>query len=171
MIGPLALRDLLALAGLLLLALGIWALARRHRARRWGAPVAFDDGPRAPVEMVSEAWGLRGRPDQLRRGPSGTLIPVELKSRPAPRGPVFASHRVQVEAYCLLVESTTGRSPPYGVLAYSDGIDRVVPWNAEARAEVVGLLREVRQRYDGRAAPSPGKCAGCRWRPGCDARA
>lgn len=168
---PVEPRLLVVLAGVVLVGLAVWAIGRLLAARRWGAPVAFDEGRRTYPDLVSEEHRLVGRPDELWRHPDGRLIPVEIKSRRAPSSGVFASHRVQVEAYCLLLESTTGRPPPYGVVSYAGGESRKVPWNREARDEVLRLLRQVRLPYDGRADPSQRKCSGCRYRTGCDARA
>jgi CRISPR-associated exonuclease Cas4 len=141
--------------------------ARRERAR--GALVAIDAG--AAMTLRSARYRLSGRPDVLRRLPDGRVVPVELKSRAAPaRGPP-GSHRVQVAAYCLLVEESTGVAPPYGLLEYADGREFRVPWDAAAKAEVVRLRRELDRPYDGRATPSPAKCARCGWRSVCTARA
>jgi CRISPR-associated exonuclease Cas4 len=159
------------LVGIVLVVVGGWVLARIVRARSSGTLVAADDGRERPRDLVSEEWGLIGRPDEVRRQRDGRLVPVEIKSRAAPRTGVLGSHRVQVEAYCLLLEATSGRSPPYGVVVYRNGVERIVPWDTRARNEVVRLLDELRSPYDGRATPSSGKCAGCRWRDGCDARA
>lgn len=160
-----------ALAGALLLGIGGWAIARIVRARSSGALLAADDGRAAPVDLVSDRLGLVGRPDEIRRLRDGRPVPVEIKSRTAPASGVFPSHRVQVEAYCALLESRDGRPPSYGVVVYRGGVQRIVPWNSEARNEVIRLLVAIRAPYDGRATPSPGKCRGCRWRDGCDARA
>jgi CRISPR-associated exonuclease Cas4 len=163
-------RLVAAVFGLILVGAAAWAIRRMVAARRWGAPVAFDDGRRPAQNLVSEQLGLAGRPDEVWRLPDGRLVPVEIKSRRAPATGTFASHRVQVEAYCLLIEATTGRSPPYGVVTYAGGESRKVAWEARARTEVMGLLVSARGPYRGEADPSPRKCAGCRWRTGCDAR-
>lgn len=145
------------------------ALLARGHDRRLGALVAVDAGD--AVLLRSPRYRLSGRPDMLRRGRDGRTIPIELKSRPTPpRGPP-PSHRAQVAAYCLLVEEATGVSPPFGVLRYSDGGEFRVPWDRPARAELLRLRAELDRPYDGRATPSPAKCAGCPWRAVCDARA
>jgi CRISPR-associated exonuclease Cas4 len=164
--------DLALLAvALVLIGVGAAALRRRSEALRWGAPVAFDDGARPPVDLYDARLGLAGRPDEIRRTGGGLSVPVEVKTRRAPQRGVYPSHRVQVEAYALLLETTTGRAPAYGIVSYGDGVSRAVPWNAAARQEVLATLALVRGPYDGRATPTPGKCAGCRWRERCDVRA
>lgn len=168
---PAELWPVAAVVGVALVVTGGWALARIFLSRWSGALVAADDGRLPRQDLSSDALGLVGRPDEIWRQPDGRLVPVEIKSREAPESGVFASHRVQVEAYCLLLERTSGRTPPYGVVVYSGGVRRIVRWNGQARQEVLGLLASVRSPYDGRATPSPAKCRGCRWRPGCDARA
>jgi CRISPR-associated exonuclease Cas4 len=167
----------LGLALLLLviaLALGAWGLARVAALRRdetVGRLVAVDASSTSGRTLRSPRYRIAGRPDELRVDAAGRWIPVEWKSRSAPRaGPAY-SHRIQVYAYCLLCEETTGRPPPFGVLRYGDGTEFRLPWDAGARAELLRLRAAFGQRYDGRATPSPGKCAGCRWRNGCDRRA
>jgi len=167
-----AVTPLLALAvlgvGLIVLAAGAGLLAHRRRDRRFGSLVSIDDG--RPETLRSERYRLSGRPDILRRAPDGTLVPIELKHRAAPARGAFPSHVVQVWAYCLLVEETTGRSPSFGVLRYTDREVRVA-WNATARSELLAIDRAVRARYDGRATPSPGRCGRCSWADVCDVRA
>jgi CRISPR-associated exonuclease Cas4 len=154
--------------GLAVAAAGASALARRRRDRVHGALVSIDVG--RSTELRSERYRLVGRPDAVRRGSDGRLVPVEVKSRTAPpRGPAY-SHLVQVWAYCLLVEETTGVPPRYGVLRYADQEFRV-PWDAEARSELLSLRRALARPYDGRARPSPARCGRCAWVSGCDARA
>jgi len=172
---PLTDADLLAVAAILL-GLGlsgaaIRALLRRHRARQAGVLVAVDpmNGSRPPLR--SERYRLVGRPDELRRLPDGTLVPVEIKSRGTPPGGPPRSHRIQVYAYALLVEETTGRAPPFGVLRYSDGGEFRLPWNETARRELLEIRHEVSRPYQGAARPSPGRCRRCRYRDACDVRA
>jgi CRISPR-associated exonuclease Cas4 len=168
------LNDLLVLlavvaVGLLVVGIALRALFARSRDQGLGSLAAVDAG--ASVLLRSPRYRLSGRPDVLRRRPDGRLVPVELKSRRSPpRGPL-PSHIAQVRAYCLLVEESTGRAPPFGVLRYSDGAEYPVAWNREARAEILALRAELDRPYDGRATPSRAKCAGCPWRAVCDARA
>ncbi len=171
--GPLPLNsDLLAaaiaLVGLGLAAAAARALSLRRREAALGRLVAVDAGD--PLFLRSERYRLRGRPDAVREQPDGRWVPVELKSRPVPRGGPTRSHMVQVWAYCLLVEETTGRSPPVGVLRYSDGEFRI-RWDDRARSDLLAIRRELDRPYDGRASPSPSRCARCPWAPACDVRA
>ena len=170
---PLSLNDVVA-AAVLLLGVGLAVaaargLARRGRERSAGELVAIDAGE--AVTLRSERYRLAGRPDALRRLRDGRLVPMELKSRAAPAGGPATSHVVQVAAYCLLIEETTGRAPPFGLLRYGDGVEFRIPWDPEARARLLRLRAELDRPYDGRATPSRAKCARCGWRAVCDARA
>ncbi len=159
------------LVGVLTVLVGLRALGIRQREGRYGTLLAADELPDRGPRLRSQRYAIAGRPDELRRLASGQVVPVEVKSRDAPsRGPL-PSHRVQVWAYCLLVEETTGVAPPFGVLRYGDGGEFRVPWDRSAREQLLALRAEVDRPYDGRASPSPAKCAGCRWRDVCDARA
>ncbi len=164
-----ALAAVVFLVGVGLAIAAARALARRGRERSAGELVAIDAG--AAVTLRSERYRLSGRPDALRRLPDGRLVPIELKSRAAPRGGPTTSHFVQVAAYCLLVEETTGRAPPFGLLRYGDGTEFRIPWDAGVRARLLRLRAELDRPYDGRATPTRAKCARCGWRTVCDARA
>jgi CRISPR-associated exonuclease Cas4 len=170
-----ALTDLAALAliggGAAIGIVAARALVLRRREARYGSLVAVDDRPGASPLLRSDRYRITGRPDELRRTADGRLIPIEFKSRASPRYGAPRSHRIQVAAYCLLVEETTGAAPPYGVLRYGDGGEVRVPWDRAARAELLALRSAMARRYDGRATPSVARCARCPWREVCDARA
>ena len=155
------------LLGLLLAAWAVRALSARRRDRILGTLVATDAG--SSTVLRSYRYRVQGRPDELRQTPDGRLVPVELKSRSAPTAGPLRSHRVQVWAYCLLVEEATGRPPPFAVLRYADREFRV-HWDAPARSELLELRGELERPYDGRANPSSGRCARCPWVRTCDAR-
>jgi CRISPR-associated exonuclease Cas4 len=165
------------LVALLLAAGGVvgaaWAsreLLARRRELAVGRLVAVDLGDGPSTALSSERYRLRGRPDAIRRAPDGTLVPVEVKRRPAPPGGPYPSHLAQLWAYALLLEDATGRPPPFGILRYSDRDVRVA-WDDRARGRLLEIRRELARPYDGRATPSLARCRGCRWAPICDARA
>ncbi len=152
--------------GVAAVAAGAVSIGRSRPERRLGALVSVDVGPSRALR--SERYRLVGRPDAVRRRADGASVPVELKHRACPPAGPFPSHTVQLAAYLLLLEETTGVPPPFGVLRYTDR-EVIVRWDAPLRRRLFRLLAEVRAEYDGRADPSPAKCAGCAWSPGCDA--
>lgn len=157
-----------AIAGALLLSVGAMALVRLRNQRRAGRLVQTDLPSQPGVVLRSARFRLTGRPDELRELKDGRWVPVEIKSRPTPRGGPPSSHRVQVAAYCLLVEETTGRVPPFGLLRYGDGREFRVDWTPALRQDLLALRRELVAPYDGRARPSPSRCARCPWHSSCD---
>jgi len=161
----------LVVGGAIAVGVGVRALGVRQREARVGRLVSVDEGAgRAPL-LRSERYAMAGRPDEVRRLRDGRQVPVELKSRSTPRGGPPRSHRIQVWAYCLLLEETTGVAPPFGILRYSDGGEFRLAWDRPARAELLALRTELLQPYDGRATPSVARCTHCPWREVCDARA
>ena len=159
-----------ALVFVLLLMVGAWALMRLISPPIRAGPVVAVDQPRlGGMEILaSERYRLRGKPDELRRGPDGRIIPVEIKSGRAPRGGTpFPSHRIQLLTYCLLVEEAYHSPPPYGILVYGDGSELSVPWNANSRQELLGVVAEWNSPYMGALDPAPGKCRGCQFRGFC----
>ncbi len=83
----------------------------------------------------SEAYGLSGKPDYVIKL-ADNVIPVEEKKGRTPQGPLF-SHILQVAAYCLLIEDTMGKAPPYGLLKYPEREDEI-----EYNDDLKGLLVE-----------------------------
>ena len=164
---PAFVGGVVAVVGVALAAWAARALGQRRRDAARGRLVAVDAG--RAVTLRSERYRLAGRPDELRRLSDGRLVPVEFKSRATPPKGPSPSHVAQVRAYCLLVEESTGEAPPYGVLRYADGEFRV-RWDVRARAELLAVRTELLAPYDGRATPSPARCARCPWVRVCDAR-
>lgn len=167
-LGPAFIALGLVILGLGLAVWGVRALAARRRDNALGALVAIDAG--RPAVLRSYRHRIQGRPDALRQLSDGRWVPVETKTRASPPHGPARSHLMQVWAYCLLVEEETGRSPPFAVLRYSNRAFRV-RWDAPARRDLLRLRAELLRPYDGRATPSPKRCARCPWFTVCDARA
>jgi len=166
---------MVALALLLLLvgAVLLW-LARRLRARSGlpaGRVVAADVGPwrRLDRPLFSRRYGLTGRPDYV-VADGADLIPVEVKSARAPARP-YASHVLQLAAYCLLVAETSGRRPPYGILRYADRTFQI-PYTQELEEQLLEVLEAMREDLAAGDAPrrhqDPRRCAACGYREVCD---
>ncbi len=164
-----ALVLLLLLVGTVLL----W-LARRLRARSGlpaGRVVAADVGTwrRLGRPLVSRRYGLTGRPDYV-VADGADLIPVEVKSARAPARP-YASHVLQLAAYCLLVAETSGRRPPYGILRYADRTFQI-PYTQELEEQLLEVLEAMREDLAAGDAPrrhqDPRRCAACGYREVCE---
>src|SRR5437867_11717174 len=91
--------------------------------------------------MYSPRFGLTVKPDYLVNTNQG-LVPVEVKPGRTDHEP-HESHLLQVLAYCLLLEETEGKRPPYGLLRYS-GDTFKVDYNDETRAYLLSVLEEMR---------------------------
>ena len=152
---------LLALLGGLLLWLG------RRQRQRSGLPAGTvlyrDTGEWQETErpLRSRRYGLVGRPDylvQTRDRGRSFVVPVEVKSRRRPAQP-YASHILQLAAYCLLVEDNFDAAPPYGLLRYADATLQIRV--LEAAAEIVhSRFAPPRARYcrrDPAGAPGAGR--------------
>jgi len=150
-------------------------LLRHARARRRetglprGAIRYTDTGDERPHVLFSPRHGLSGRPDYLvEKGEY--LIPIEVKSTRTPAGP-YRSHMLQLAAYCLLVEETHGRRPPYGIIRYADTSFHVDN-TAELRDEVINTLDEMRDLLGKSVAPAiisdPRRCRRCGYQEDCN---
>jgi CRISPR-associated exonuclease Cas4 len=158
---------------LLLLALltFIWAARLRVRTGLPWAPVTYQDtgGRELEKPLVSRRFGLAGRPDYLIEGRAGT-IPVEVKPGRAAPAP-YDSDLMQLAAYCLLVEETTGRAPPYGLLRYAERTFRL-DYTPRVRDELLLTLDEMRHALDAPDCPrshdEARRCRACGFAEQCD---
>ena len=132
--------------------------------------VAYSDDETTAGLLVDDLSGLRGRPDQIVIV-DGEFIPVEQKTGKIPERP-HKSHKMQLLAYLHLVESTTGRKPPYGVLKYGSENLHTVDWNEENEHQLFSAVKEVqRLMVQGGAERNhnrKGKCESCSRRYACD---
>lgn len=165
---------MIALAvALLALALLVGVLALRLRSRTglpW-APVVYRDTWRRELErpLFARRLGLTGKPDYLIEL-RGATIPVEVKPSRAASVP-YESDLMQLAAYCLLIEETTGQAPPYGLLRYAQHTFRL-DYTAWVRDELLALLDEMRELLDvddcARNHDQPQRCRACGLYQQCD---
>ncbi len=119
----------------------------------------------------SEKYGVSGRPDYVIKV-GDHLIPVEVKKGRTPQGPLF-SHIVQVAAYCLLIEETSGKAPPYGIIKYPEQ-EHELEYNIDMKKVLLQKVDEVRAALEAgdahRNHKRPGKCKSCSRRSVCPER-
>ena len=163
---------------LLLLILGIillWQSTRQRRAAGLpgGRIIYTDTHAWGEVEkpLVDQALGLTGKPDYLVEH-NGLIIPVEVKSGLTPAAP-YDSHIFQVAAYCLLVEKTYGKRPPYGIIHYPNR-DFAVDYTAQLESSLLDQLAEMKRdevrSHVARSHEDAARCRGCGFRKVCDER-
>lgn len=161
---------------LLLLIFGGLALARSTRLRQesglpTGRLIYADSADWLPVSqpLYSKTYQLVGKPDYLVKTTAG-VIPVEVKSAPAPKIP-HLGHLLQLAAYCLLIEETSGRTPPHGLLKYANALYEV-DFTPELRRELLETMGQMRQARlaatVARSHQQPGKCAACGFYETCE---
>jgi CRISPR-associated exonuclease Cas4 len=119
--------------------------------------------------LFYQALGLTGKPDYLIEQ-DGKIIPVEVKSGRAPEAP-YDSHIYQLASYCLLVEKTYGKRPPYGIIHYNNR-DFAIDYTPELESELLDLLADMkRDQYKkevDRSHEQAARCARCGFRKVCD---
>ena len=144
---------------------------RREAGLPGGRVIYTDTGGWGEVErpLYYPPLKLTGKPDYLVRQ-NGIVIPVEVKSGRAPKSP-YDSYIFQLASYCLLVEKTYGKRPPYGILHYSDR-DFAVDYTPELEFALMELLADMRRdeiKDDvDRSHEHPPRCARCGFRNLCD---
>jgi CRISPR-associated exonuclease Cas4 len=80
---------------------------------------------------------------------------------------------MQLAAYCLLVEETHGRQPPYGIIRYADET-LSIEHTDRLRSSLLDILDEMRLAANDdeahRSHSDPRRCAGCGYRHACNER-
>jgi CRISPR-associated exonuclease Cas4 len=161
---------------LLLFALFLFFISGRQR-RASGLPsgrVIYTDARawgKVEKPLYDRNLNLTGMPDYLVEQ-NGKIIPVEVKTGRAPAAP-YDSHIFQLAAYCLLVQRTTGKRPPYGILHYP-GRDFAVDYTSEMENALLDLIANI--RIDEHHAEVPRshedeqRCRHCGFHAVCDQR-
>ncbi|MBK6646470.1 MAG: Dna2/Cas4 domain-containing protein [Anaerolineales bacterium] len=115
------------------------------------------------------ALALTGKPDYLIEK-NGQIIPGRGQIGPRPEAP-YDSHIFQLASYCLLVEKTYGKRPPYGIIHYENR-DFAIDYTRElesALIELIGDMREDDVRGNiARSHEQPSRCKGCGYRNVCE---
>ncbi len=154
------------LAGVALLLLSWWL------RRRSGVPlgdIVYSDTDAPAEPLISHRYGLVGKPDYvvLRRG---APLPIEIKPNRVADRP-YEGDRLQIAAYCLLIEETSAKTPAFGVLKYRDRTFRV-DYDARLRGKLLSTLDEMRACLSaedvGRSHASEARCAGCGFGMTCE---
>jgi CRISPR-associated exonuclease Cas4 len=161
----------LALIAVAFLLLALAALLRRRSGLPWGRVLADDASRGRALErpLVSRRLGLTGKPDYLieRRG---ATIPVEVKPGRRAKQP-YEADLMQLAAYCVLVEETSGQAPPYGLLRYAEATFRL-HYTPAVRERLLVLLDEMQQLLEAddavRSHNEARRCAGCGFQTSCE---
>jgi CRISPR-associated exonuclease Cas4 len=156
---------------LVALLLGIWALRLRRSTGLPWAPVVYQDTAGRALEkpLIARRIGLVGKPDYLLEL-RGQAIPVEVK--PGRRaGRPYESDLMQLAAYCVLVEETSGVAPPYGLLRYAERTFRL-DYTERTREALLSILDEMRGALAGdecdRSHDDGRRCVNCGFFEQCD---
>ncbi len=144
---------------------------RQRSGLPWARVVATDMGAWRTLErpLFSARLGLTGKPDYILQY-GQTLIPVEVKPNRHATQP-YHSDLLQLAAYLVLLEETTGVAPPYGLLRYAD-ISFQLRYTPTVRAEVLDTLAEMRALLAAvdvtRSHTEVARCRSCGFRTQCD---
>jgi CRISPR-associated exonuclease Cas4 len=167
---------ILALA-LILIGLFVLTLGRRLQIETGlptGRVVYADTGAWKAVArpLFSALHRLAGKPDYVVKHGQQT-IPIEVKSANAPGAGPRRSHRLQLAAYCLLIEEAYQRRPEYGIIKYADRTFEIdyTPALETALLDTLDAMRaNLNEGAAARSHDEPGRCVRCGYRQACDER-
>ena len=101
-------------------------------------------------------------------------MPVELKSHDWRGDMPRPGDRMQVLAYCLLVEEDRGRRVHHGLLKYPNK-EFTIPFGNQERQEIIAMLAEMNEagcvEFVERSHSSAHKCQRCGTRSACGSEA
>ena len=163
MIGKLI--ALLVLGGILL-ALSWWL---RKASGLPAGDITYSDTDAPAQPLFSRRYGLVGKPDYIVLN-DGQAIPIEVKPGRAAQQP-YESDRLQMAAYCLLVEERDAKAPAYGMLKYRDRSFRIdfEPRLRERLVSVIDQMRgELAAENVGRSHSSAARCTACGFCRSCE---
>ncbi len=153
---------------LLILAVLFIGWGRRSRAAT-GVPsgdVLYSDTAswdRLARPLFSERLRLTGKPDYIVHH-GREVIPVEVKSSPAPRGGPYDAHIYQVIAYCALIAEKYQVRPSHGLIQYADEAFSV-DYTPELERNLTRMLAEMRVAAVSlevdRSHSQAARCSGC----------
>jgi len=151
----------------------LWQSSRqRHEAGLPGGRIIYTDTRAWGIvekPLFDNELGLTGKPDYLVEQ-NGSLIPVEVKTGRAPDAP-YDSHIFQLAAYCLLVEKTYGKRPPYGIIHYPNR-NFAVDYTARLESALLDQLAEMRRDENRTNVPrsheEAARCRRCGFKKVCD---
>lgn len=164
------------------LALGILLLnERRHqrerliteRHRALGLPtgeLVYEDADGEGETLSSATYPLMGKPDYIVKTPDGRPVPIELKLTVHDASVPYENHKVQVGAYCLILEDYFEQPPTQGILRYADN-EFTIEYTPALRKKVIRLLSEMERCSEKQPPPLPNqrvnKCRACAFQPVC----
>jgi CRISPR-associated exonuclease Cas4 len=152
-----------------------WHSARQYRESGLpGGRIIYTDTHAwraTPQPLYDSLLGLSGKPDYL-IDTGETIIPVEVKTGRTPTAP-YDAHIFQVAAYCLLVERTAHKRPPYGILHYPER-DFAIDYTPQLESALLDILADMRRAAHRqevhRSHADPKRCARCGFRQRCEER-
>lgn len=169
--------ELLVVLFIILLVMAAMAfLVSRASRRKTGLPegrmLYSDTGAWMKVEKpyYDPEWGLAGKPDYVIES-KGVLVPVEVKSNSADQP--YDSHIMQLAAYCRLVQVTSGRRPPRGLIKYNNRVFEIeyTPALEASLKSLVGEIRAADPLSDiARSHQSAPRCRSCGYARDCEQR-
>jgi CRISPR-associated exonuclease Cas4 len=150
------------------------------KSRRWQKELGMPDGDVIYADdgtwfkndevLTDPELRLAGKPDYLVEQENGRIVPVEIKSSPAPALP-WPGHVMQLIAYCRLVEATYGVRPTYGILQYKDRAFSV-EYTAPLEHDLLNTLQDMNKDHRAievdRDHNDPRRCTSCGYRQHCD---
>ena len=122
-------------------------------------------------ELESETWGIRGKVDAVRYR-DGSLVAFEHKKGRSKSKEAWPWDRLQIIAYCALLEDATGKRIPEGRIRYHQDKTTVrIPFDDEARLELkTAIGRAQALRIQGERPPvttNSRACTHCSLAPVC----
>lgn len=164
---------ILAVFVLLIALFLFWRSGREQKAAGLpgGRVIYTDTQTWSKVEkpLYDQSLGLVGKPDYIVEK-NGVYIPVEVKTGKTPEAP-YDSHIFQLASYCLLVQKTYGKRPPYGIIHYPSR-DFAIDYTHDLEMALMDILADMRR--DERKAEVPrshenrARCASCGFRKTCN---
>lgn len=146
-------------------------VVERHRAL--GLPhgeLVYEDADGQGEPLSSSKYPLVGKPDYVVKLPDGRPVPVELKLNVQNASAPWDNHKIQLAAYCLILEDYFEQAPAYGIIRYAN-CEFTVDYTPALRRKVIKLLGEMARCTEKEPPPlakqRAAKCKVCTFKAIC----
>ena len=106
--------------------------------------ITYSDLNKPAKPFFSKKYMIAGKPDYIISS-NNTLIPVEFKTSSSNKP--HLNHKMQLAAYCHLIEENYGGFVPYGIIVYNKENMFEIPFDPKVRFELENNINHMRQQF------------------------
>jgi CRISPR-associated exonuclease Cas4 len=143
----------------------------QNKKKSYGIPdgfILYSDLNVPATALFSKRYRLTGKPDYIIKK-ENRCVPVEVKTGNGPYP--HQSQKLQLAAYCQILEDTSGEFVPEGILVYNN-VPYTIRFDPKLRFELESVMKTmracIRSGVVKRNHQEPGRCRHCSMKQCCN---